>query len=518
MTGTTKTAEVKPASAEAPGRRITLGISAAALVFLLLAIGTALTKRPWCDEAWFASPALDLATNGRMGTHLLEPTGSWMAVNNPGANLKRIDQRTYWVMPLHLLVLAAWFKIFGFSLIVLRLPAMAWALMAMAAWWVMVRRLGGSKEVALLAIFLIGIDSAFVDFGSDGRMDMMCAALGFAGMAAYLALREANFRRAVIVSHTVAALACFTHPNGFLAAASILFLMVYLDRKQFGWLTLPVAGIPYVVAALGWGMYIIQDPEAFRAQFGANVLGRTAGLAAPLQGLWDEIRVRYLESHFLPHDAGSLSFIKVLVLVAYLGAVALAIATPALRRHPGCRLLLYLTGLRFLLMGFGVSWKGDMYLVNIVPFYGAILAFVLGWLWQFQPRFRWAAAAVFCVVLGVQMIWNLHRIVRYRPYQTKYQPAMAFLKDHIGPRDLVYGSAELGFAFGFYNPQIIDDLWLGRWTGKQPTIIVADKWRYYRNLISAKQLPAYTDYVTQVMQHYHPIYSQDEGYLIFRKN
>jgi hypothetical protein len=495
-----------------------MGIAAAALVFVLLAIGTALTKRPWCDEAWFASPALDLALNGRMGTHVLEPTGNWISVNNRGANLKRIDQRTYWVFPLHLLVLAAWFKIFGFSVTVLRLPAIGWGMMALAAWWVIVRRLGGSRELALLAIFLIGIDSAFVDFGSDGRMDMMCAALGYAGMAAYLALRETNFRLAVIAGHSAAALACFTHPNGALASAAILFMIVYLDRKQFGWLTLPVSGIPYLVAALGWSLYIAQDPEAFRAQFGANLLGRTTGLTTPLQGLWDEIRVRYLESHFLPAGAGAFSFIKVFVLVAYLGAVVLAIAVPALRRQPGCRLLLYLTGLRFVIMGLGVSWKGDMYLVNVLPFYGAILAFALAWLWQHPGQLRWAAAAIFCVVFSVQMIWNLHRIVRYRPYQTKYQPAMAFLKEHMTPQDLVFGSAELGFAFGFYNPQITDDLWLGRWTGKQPTIIVADKWRYYRNLISHKQLPAYTDYVTEVMQHYHPIYSQDEGYLIFARN
>ena len=77
----------------------------------------------------------------------------------------------------------------------------------------------------------------------------------------------------------------------------------------------------------------------------------------------------------------------------------------------------------------------------------------------------------------------------------------------------------LGFSLGFYNPQIVDDLWLGRWTGKQPTIIVVDKWRYYRNLISAKQAPEYTDYVTQLLQNnFHKIYSQEEGYQIYARN
>jgi hypothetical protein len=323
----------------------------------------------------------------------------------------------------------------------------------------------------------------------------------------------------VVVSHTAAALGCFTHPNGVIASASLVFLMFYLDRKRCSWFTLPLAGTPYVASALGWGLYIVQDPAAFRSQFGANSLGRTVGLTAPVEALWLEIKVRYLESHFAPVDAGSLSSIKVLVLVAYFGAVIIMIAVPELRRKSGYRLLLYLTGLRFLIMAVGVSFKSEIYLVHILPFYAVILACAISWFWHQQGRIRWIAAMVLCVVLAVQSSWSLHRILRYRPYQTKYQPAVRFLKAHMTPQDLVFGSAELGFSFGFYDRQIVDDLWLGRWTGKQPTIIVLDKWRYYRNLISAKQDPEYTDYVTKLLRgNFHQIYSQEEGYQIYTRN
>jgi len=215
-------------------RRRRLVLTAAAVVpFLLLSLGTALTKRPWCDEAWFASPALDLVVNGRMGTQLLEPTGSFISVIHPGVTLERIDQRTYWAAPLHFLVLAVWFKLFGFSLTILRLPAMAWGLTALAAWYAIVRRLGGPAGLAIFAVFLAGIDAAFVNSAADGRMDMMCAALGYAALALYLSLRERRFSTAVVAGNFAAALGCVTHPNGVLAAAALLFTMIYLDRNRF---------------------------------------------------------------------------------------------------------------------------------------------------------------------------------------------------------------------------------------------------------------------------------------------
>ncbi|HSU60928.1 MAG TPA: hypothetical protein VLI55_16570 [Bryobacteraceae bacterium] len=43
-----------------------------------------------------------------MGTPSLELTGSWV-----NADLKGINQYTYWVMPVGLLLQGAWFKVFG---------------------------------------------------------------------------------------------------------------------------------------------------------------------------------------------------------------------------------------------------------------------------------------------------------------------------------------------------------------------------------------------------------------------
>src|SRR5205085_1440047 len=72
----------------------------------------------------------------------------------------------------------------------------------------------------------------FVDAGSDGRMDMMSAALGFAGLAAYLMLRERNPVTAALAGHALCAASVFTHPNGMFAAASLMFCTLWLDRRK----------------------------------------------------------------------------------------------------------------------------------------------------------------------------------------------------------------------------------------------------------------------------------------------
>jgi hypothetical protein len=499
-------------------RRYAYGTAGAVLLYVLLAFGSVLTKRPWCDEAWFASPALDLIVNGRMGTHVLEPTGTHLSLLKSGARLDRIDQHTYWVMPLHFLVLALWFKVFGFSLTVLRLPAVVWGLAALGAWYAIVRRLGGSRELAALTLFFIGIDYAFVNSASDGRMDMMCASLGFLAMAVYLALREARFPWAVLLSHAAAALSVFTHPNGVLASVSLLFMMFYLDRKRFSLAVLPLAGMPYAIGALGWAAYIMQDRAAFVAQFGANASNRLSGLAAPVEGLRLEIARRYLDAHFLPLDAGLNGRLKFLILLGYVAALAVTVAVPALRRHPGYRLLLYLAGLRFLMMAWGVALKNAYYLVHIVPFYAFFMACAACWLWQRSNRVRSIAALLLCLVAGLQLSWSLYRTFWLRPYQKQYMPAVGFLKARITPQDLVCGSAELAFAFGFYNPQIVDDLWMGRWSGKRPTIIVVDKWYYGSVNASQKEAPGYYPYVTRLFhQDFTEIYSQGDEYRIYAR-
>ena len=82
---------------------------------LLLSGSVVLTKRPWCDEAWFASPGYNLARHGFMGLTILDPHGFAFATF-----VKGINEVTYLVMPGYLVAQAAWYKIFGFGLTSMR--------------------------------------------------------------------------------------------------------------------------------------------------------------------------------------------------------------------------------------------------------------------------------------------------------------------------------------------------------------------------------------------------------------
>src|ERR1700682_140682 len=82
----------------------------AVLIFLALAIGTALTSRPITDEGLFADPAYTLATKGYMGSPALRDN----------AHLLRIEERTYWIFPLDPVLQAAWYRLFGVGLFAMR--------------------------------------------------------------------------------------------------------------------------------------------------------------------------------------------------------------------------------------------------------------------------------------------------------------------------------------------------------------------------------------------------------------
>src|SRR3989442_14182557 len=111
------------------------------------------------------------------------------AMETAGTRWKGIDRYTYWTVPLHLLAQAGWYKAFGFGLFAMRALSAVWGLVALAALYAALLMLSGDQRAAALSTALIALDSSFIATASSGRMDMMNAALGLAGLAAYLLLR-----------------------------------------------------------------------------------------------------------------------------------------------------------------------------------------------------------------------------------------------------------------------------------------------------------------------------------------
>jgi hypothetical protein len=443
----------------------------AVALYVVLSVAVAATKRPISDEIWFASPAVNLVTQGHMGTSVIDPVGT---------GLEQIDRYTYWVLPLHLLAQAAWYNVAGISLQSVRTLSMLWGLLGLGAWFFIARTLSGHREVGLLAVMLIAVDMVFVEQSATGRMDMMCAALGFASIAAYLRLREQNLTKAVVVSQCFAAASIFTHPNGVFAVGSVSFLALSFDRERLRWKHLVFAG-PYVVAGALWGLYILQAPAAFVSQLTANVAGignrnsgwmgsgRFSGLLSPWTALKAEVTERYLPTYGFAADATAGGRLKVLVLVLFVTALAGCFANRKIRQHRGTRALLVMTLLYFVGETF-FNFKLHLYLVHVTPFYCGILALWLYHCWRDQTLPRLLLGGLLAAFVTIQIGTSVSVTLK-RQYQVIDRPAIEFLKQHAKPPAFVLGAAHFAFDLGLRGNVITDDS-LGYYNGKKGDFIV----------------------------------------------
>jgi hypothetical protein len=499
--------------------RLRLWAVAIVLIYVAFAVATIATKRPWVDEGWFTGPGLDLVTRGKFGTLLLDPAGSNLRLFKPDAVLQGINEHTYWVMPLYLLQTALWGKLFGFSVFSIRIPSLLWGLVAMWSLTVIIRRLypPGGISAALIGASVLAVDFGFVECSSDGRMDMMCSALGFAALAVYLMWREEHFSRAVLIAHILAAAACFTHPYGLMAPAALLAAMVWLDWKATVRVsTVVIMAGPYLLGAIAWALYCAQAPADFSAQFSANAASKMEQGLALWNGIWLEIRYRYWV-HYWPD--GAFGKLKIIGLALALGALFTLVVRRDLRQSAGCRLLLILVALRFLMLAVIGGPKFDFYLVHILPLFAAMIGIAAWWLWSSRnPTLRVLCAVALVLYGGVQTAILLHKVESIRGYQTEYQPLISYLKSNMRPDDLVAGSAELGFGLGFYNPHLIDDVWLGYWSHKQPTVVVVDQWLYEQVISTAilKHLPAPDYFATQFNSQFELV-KEIPGYKVYRR-
>jgi hypothetical protein len=474
-------------------------------LFLLLGAGNALTRRPWGDEVFISNSAYDLITRGKSGMTVLEPTGLGSL---PGTVMLGIHERNYHVMPLSWVAQAGWYKIFGFSLPAMRFFALAWGLLALVCWKYIVETLTGSQALALLTASLLAIDYAFLQGATDGRPDMMSMSLGACAFAAYLKLRETSLPRAILACTTLLTLSIFTHPNGILAGIPILLTYLMLDRRRSEWKQIPIAAAPFLVGIAAYGAFIIQDPAAYKAQFGLNAGagGRLNGITRPVQALIDEVRIRYFERFYLPVYATGIARLRVLIILLYWGGLLWAIAVPGLRRKPRYRLLFAAAVLDFLALALFDGTRSYFYMVHILPLYAAALAVCLKAAWELGRAAKLAALGVFGLLAFLQLGWSVYAIAK-NPYRNTYLPAIKYLREHAGSNATIIGTGELGFALGF-DANLRDDSALGFYSGRKADFIVLDERAYKQSLLSyAAKVPELDRYVRRILaDEYHPVY------------
>jgi len=408
-----------------------------------------------------------------MGTTILESKGTWM---------EGMDRHTYWILPLHVLAQAGWYKVFGFSLLTLRWLSIFWGAVILCAWYWLMRRLSQDPRVGLLSVGLLTVDYHFTSVAALGRMDAMSAGLGWAGCAAYVCMRERNLRVAVLGGNVLVAASCLTHPCGALYFMLLSFLTLYYDRARLGWREVVAAGVPYLAAIGAWGTYVFQSPAQFWSQFSGNASGiaaeftgmdRWSGLRSPLGAFYGEIR-RYLAVFDWYRATSFWMRFQASILVLYGLGVVSALFTPSIRRRPGYRILLLCGVLFYSLLALFEGLKSSPYIVHTLPIAAALLAASIVHYVSADglPWTRWSAVAVLTAFLCLQLTYGIQS--NWFPQERwNYGAMVEFLAHHATPSSQMMGGAELAFERGF-NPNLIDDPRLGYYSGKRADFIVAN--------------------------------------------
>lgn len=477
-------------------------LTAAGLAFVFLALQFAPRVQPNSNEAWFADPARNLLRHGHLGTTIISSEGTW---------LEGIDRHTYWAMPVHLLAQAAWYSVFGFSLLSMRLLSVAAGLGLILAWFLAADRLLGNRSVALVAAGLLAVDARLARFAANGRMDTLCALLGVTGLAVFLLLRTRSPGVAVPAGHACVALSVLTHPCGAVYALDLVMLQILLDgwrptRGRWFWLL-----APYTIFGAAFGVWVLQDWGSFARQFGGNVSGiagefrgaeRFGGLTRPWLALLREMKNRYFRSLE--------GWAALAVLWLYAAGVVWTLARPAMRIDYRVRLLLMLAGIHFTFFWLFEGLKLPNYLVHLLPI-GVTLAVLAGRdFLEARPRAGIALAAM-VVVLQATAVFQQSRRDSMR---NVYLPVVDLLQRRQGMT--ITGPAEFAFAVGFEGA-LRDDLRLGYYSGRRPDLFITGGWQRAWLERADKREPAVARAIRQKLKsEYREIY-RNSSYVVYRR-
>ena len=497
-----------------PRRNVRLALTGAIVLYALSAFALAAVKSPWSDEGWFAAPAYNLAFRGFMGTDVLEPSGHYL-----NAYLKGIHEHTYVVPPVHILQLAAWFRVFGFSLMAARSLSIVWGAVALLALFTLVSKLV-NQTVGMVAVALAACDFPLLWGAADVRMDVPCMAVCLCALASYVQLREKRFQLAFILANGLFAIAFLMHPNALIAFCAFGFLVLSQDRRRLRWSVVAWAALPYLSGLAAWSVYILQAPVDFRIQFLANAAGRNSirmkGLVEPWMAIWNEIVVRYLSFYgfYAVWISGRVSHWMLLVPAAYCVAFFSLATRPRLIRDRTQGTLLALLIVYFLAMSFFIGFKAHGYLVYILPLYDAVLALWAWRCWQGSRAARRWAVAVIAVFAGVNW-YMIGMKIGEDSYRNEYLPCAHYVRTIAGPGKTIYAIAALGFSVPYSD--FIDDGRLGFFTHRKADYILLDRSYSQWLLIYQRDEPAVYSYIQDLFEHEYRVAFQSGAYKVYER-
>lgn len=487
----------------------------AVLVYLVLALWLADTKAPWYDEGQYTNAAYNLAFHGNMGSNVVEPTGFYLNVYYRG-----VQQWTYFELPNHVIAVAAWIRIFGFSAFTARSYSIFWGAITLVFLFFIVQRHFQDRRIAAFATLFTAMDFIFLWSSADTRMDVPANAMALGSLAAYLYFRENDLRKALVTSQVLAACAVFTHPNAAFVLLGEAFLAWRYDRDRLRvrcWRYLTLTAIPYLVFGLLWSVYIMQSPADFKAQFLPTLQGhnfeRFRILLRPYAAVGEEIH-----RHLAAYSSGGLwggvtRGWMGLVLFLYLPAMIWFLWN--WRRHaPLVRMFVEYSVVVLLGMTFLNGFKGYFYLVYLVPIYDTALA---AWLMSLGRRSfdRKCLAVAIGAVFAVLQIAASFVHIRADEYHRDYETTIRDLTHDRAEGKSIVGDAALGFGLGYSG--FMDDARLGMYSGHTPDVIVVDRaYRRFTGLYKNEE-PAVFEHIVTTLSTTYRLAAQHGSFWIFEK-
>lgn len=213
------------------------------------------------DEPWQASTAYKLETSGIFGSDLF-------------AGFYAMDQRYYGFMPLHPMLLAAFFRAFGLGLLQARLETVSLSLIVLALTFALGTRLwdawvGATAVVLLVSVRWTGLTYVqvtgipLVDFARIARYDPMVPVIGLASLHLYLSARGRGLRWWLYAAAgALAGAAGLAHLYGLFWLPILIVLAAWDGRpRAAGWLFLGS-----VLPWLPYAAYVLADLPDWRGQ------------------------------------------------------------------------------------------------------------------------------------------------------------------------------------------------------------------------------------------------------------
>lgn len=336
------------------------------------------------DEGWIISASARLARDGVFGSRLFE--GFYGA-----------EDRYYFNLPLHHLLLAGTFDLLGVGLWQARLVSYVFGMAALLLTYALGRRAGGPATGLLASALLVGLrlnltpfsGLTLTDLGATVRYDLVAVPFGLGGLVLLLSRGLARRPLLALAAGLLLGLSALTQFIGaFYALPALLFLLTLPLAWTRRLLLSGLLACGLLLPFLPYSVYLASGWQDFRGQ--ARSVEQSTDLLSPgfyVRQIVNE-RHRYaigtaLES--LPGSPDEVLRRPSARLALLLMPAALALAFLRFRGDPARRLVALTLAAVLLQLALFESTKRFVYAVGAVPLLVIVLADAARWLWHAGP-------------------------------------------------------------------------------------------------------------------------------------